>query len=263
MSPTLRDWDGAAYQRVSDPQFRWGMRVLERAKLAGDETVLDVGCGSGRLTAELLERLPRGHVIATDASPSMLAEARQQLARFGERVEFLGGDALALELDQAVDLVFSTAVFHWILDHEKLFRVLYRALRPGGRLVAQCGGVSNLAILKARADELAHATRFAPFFRGWKNLWNYATPEETAMRLRAAGFTEVETSLESAPTLFESEPAYRQFVATVVLRTYLSAITDDARREEFLTEMVAQAAADFPPFTLDYWRLNIRATRPE
>jgi trans-aconitate 2-methyltransferase len=261
MASPLKDWDGAAYQRVSDPQFRWGMRVVERAALAGTETVVDVGCGSGRLTAELLERLPRGRVIAVDASPSMLATARQTLARFGDRVEFLAGDALELDLEQAADVVFSTATFHWILDHDKLFRVLYRALRPGGRLVAQCGGVANLAILKGRADELARATRFAPFFRAWQNQLNFATPEETAARLKAAGFAEVETALESAPTPFDSEPAYRQFVATVVLRTYLAAITDEARREEFLTEMVAQAAADFPPFTLDYWRLNLRGRR--
>src|SRR3954470_16411513 len=118
-SAKSNDWDGAAYQKLSEPQFRWGLAVLERLRLRGDETVLDVGCGSGRLTAELLERLPRGRVIAADASPSMLTQARAQLARFGERVQFIESDALQLELEQVADAVFSTATFHWILDHDR------------------------------------------------------------------------------------------------------------------------------------------------
>src|SRR3954462_3408906 len=162
-----KDWDGAAYQKLSEPQFRWGLAVLERMDLSGDETVLDLGCGSGRLTAKLLDRLPRGRGIAVDASPSMLEQARAQLATYGERVQFIESDALQLELDQVTNVVFSTATFHWILDHAKLFRVIFHALKPGGRLVAQCGGGANLAILKARADALAQEPRFADFFRGW------------------------------------------------------------------------------------------------
>jgi trans-aconitate 2-methyltransferase len=257
-----KDWDGAAYQRLSDPQFRWGMRVLERLPLRGDEAVLDLGCGSGRLTAELLERLPRGRLLASDASPSMLAQARRNLARFGDRVEFIAGDALALDLDQAADVMFSNAVFHWILDHERLFRVILRALRPGGRLLAQCGGGPNLHLLRSRAQELMREPRYAEFFREWKYPWNYATPEETAARLRGAGFIEVETSLESAPAVFEDAATFSEFVATVVLRSYLSAITDEALRAQFLEEIVRQAAADEPAYTLDYWRLNLGGVRP-
>ena len=258
----MSDWDGAAYQRLSDPQFRWGMKVLDRVVLRGDETVLDVGCGTGRLTAELLERLPRGRVIAVDASESMLAEARKQLARYGGRVEFIAADALELKVDGVADLVFSTATFHWILDHAKLFRVLFRALKPGGRLEAQCGGGPNLHIVRSRADELRREPRFQPFFRDWKSPWNYATPEETAERLRAAGFVEVETSLESTPTPFDSAEAYKQFTSKVVLRPYLAAITDERRGAEFLDELTQQAGADEPRWTLDYWRMNLRAGKP-
>jgi len=255
------DWDGAAYQRLSDPQFRWGMRVLDSVELRGDECVLDLGCGPGRLTAELLSRLPRGRVIAVDASPSMVATARQELARFGERVTFIESDALDLELEAVADLAFSTAVFHWIKDHARLFRVIHRALKPGGRLVAQCGGGPNLERIRGRADRLMSDPRFAPFFRGWQNPWNYTSPEATAERLRAAGFIEVETGLEETPIPLGGADAFRQFARTVVVRPYLAAISDEARREEFLDVLVSQAAGDTPPFTLDYWRLNMGATR--
>jgi trans-aconitate methyltransferase len=258
---TANDWDGAAYQRLSDPQFRWGMRVLESIELRGDECALDLGCGPGRLTAELLARLPRGHVIAVDASPSMIATARQQLARFGERVAFIESDLLGLDLESVADLAFSTAVFHWVLDHTRLFSVIHRALKPGGRLVAQCGGGANLARIRGRADQLIRDARFAAFFRGWQNPWNYSSAAETAERLRAAGFIEVETGLEETPIPFDGADAFRQFARTVVVRPYLAAISDEARREEFLDALVKQAAGDTPPFTLDYWRLNMRAKR--
>ena len=166
-----------------------------------------------------------------------------------------------MELDSVADLAFSTATFHWVLDHARLFRVIYRALRPGGRLVAQCGGGANLARIRGRADRLMSDARFASFFRYWKNPWNYASPEETADRLRAAGFIEVEAGLEESPITFDGAEAFRQFARNVVVRPYLAAIGDEARREEFIEALVAQATEDTPPFTLDYWRLNIRGTR--
>lgn len=257
---STNDWDGAAYQRLSDPQFRWGMKVLDSVALRGDETAVDLGCGSGRLTAELAARLPRGRVIAVDASPSMLAAAREQLAPFGERVTFIESDALALDLDGIADLVFSTAVFHWIHDHERLFRVVRRALRPAGRLVAQCGGGPNLEIVHERAAALQREPRFARWFAGWREPWNFATPEETAARLRAAGFRDVQAWLESTPTPFPDAESFRAFIEKVVLRQYLDPIAEPAERAAFLDAIVSAAAADEPPFTLDYWRLNLRAT---
>src|SRR5262245_40282933 len=120
------EWDAATYHRVSEPQFEWGRKVLARLALAGDETVLDAGCGTGRLTALLLGRLPRGRVIGLDQSASMLATAREFLTpRFGSQVELIETDLLDLDLDRACDAVFSTATFHWVLDHDRLFARLF------------------------------------------------------------------------------------------------------------------------------------------
>ncbi len=133
-------WDGQAYDRISGPMASMGLDVLDRLALAGDEVVLDAGCGSGRVTEALLARLPHGRVIALDASESMVAAARGRLAEQAARVDFRVGDLLELELQAPVDAVLSTATFHWISDHEHLFARLRGALRAGGRLVAQCGG---------------------------------------------------------------------------------------------------------------------------
>jgi trans-aconitate 2-methyltransferase len=227
---------------------RWGSAVLERLPLAGDETVLDAGCGSGRVTEALLERLPRGRVIAADAAPSMLVEASRRLARFGDRVTFVEcylGQPLPFA--GPVDAVLSTATFHWVLDHGALFAHLAAVLRPGGRLVAQCGGVGNVASVHAAAAALMAGD-------GWQGPWNFATPEETKARLEAAGFVDVETWLHEEPTPIEPGEPMETFLTTVILRDHLPRVPE-AERSTF----VRRVAERLPSSTIDYVRLNIRA----
>src|SRR5690349_11037795 len=122
-----REWDADAYHRISGPQFSWGKRVLERLALRGDEILMDAGCGTGKLTAELLEQLPHGHVIAVDLSYNMLAGAREHLQpRFGRQVSLVAADLLHLPFVRAFDGIFSTAAFHWVPDHDRLFRALHQ-----------------------------------------------------------------------------------------------------------------------------------------
>ena len=258
------DWDGAAYHRVSEPQLAWGRRVLERLPLAGHETVLDAGCGSGRLTAELLARLPRGRALAVDLSESMLRQARDTLAAAiaSERAALVRADLTALPVAAAADAIFSTATFHWIHDHDRLFRSLRDALRPGGLLVAQCGGGPNLARAHAHAERAMQAAAYAAHFEGWREPWYFADADETAVRLERAGFTGVRAWMEEAPTPFPGPAEYRAFVRAVVLRNHLARLPDESLRERFMDDVTAAAGADDPPYHLDYWRLNLSARRP-
>lgn len=254
-------WDAKAYHEVSNPQFEWGKRVLSRLPLRGDETVIDVGCGTGRLTAMVAERLPRGRVIATDRDGGMIAEARAHLASFGDRVDFMVVSALDLP-ELRADAVFSTATFHWIPDHASLFRALYRALRPGGVLVAQCGGGNNLARVLRRLDAILREPEISPYFANVSEPWFYATAEDTAERLHAAGFVDVRTSLEPAPTAFADREQFRRFCDRVILGQRLGPLTDSALRTSVVDRIVEAAAHDDPPFVLDYERLNMQGRRP-
>ena len=227
---------------------RWGSGVLERLPLEGDETVLDAGCGSGRVTEQLLERLPQGRVIAADAAPSMLVEARKRLARLAGRVEFLECDlGRPLPVDGPVDAVFSTATFHWVPDHDALFRNLAAVLGPGGPLVAQCGGAGNVASVRRAMVEAGD---------DWPGPWTFATPEETAARLAAAGFVDIRTWLHDEPTVIETGELLETFLATVILRAHLARMPE---REQ--AGFVRRVAERLTGSTIDYVRLNIVARR--
>lgn len=253
----VADWDAAHYHQVSDPQTSWGLKVLERLHPRDDERILDIGCGTGRLTLALQDRVPGAGVIATDRSPAMVAEAAKTLAG---RVPVVQADGVDLPFQPVFQAVFSTATFHWIHDHGRLFAGIYRVLLPGGRLVSQAGGGPNLARLYGRCALLAHEA-FAPQFAGWRDPWYFAGVDETEARLRAAGFIDISVWLESTPTGFDEPASYRAFVRTVCLRHQLARL-DEAGRERYLDRLVELAAGDDPPLTLDYWRLNIDARKP-
>jgi trans-aconitate 2-methyltransferase len=248
--PKAQEWNGASYDRVSGVMEGLGLKVLERLSLRGDETVLDAGCGSGRITQSLIERLPRGRVIAVDASASMARAARERL---GPAADVRVMDLLDLELDEPVDAVLSTATFHWIPDHARLFARLHAALAPGGQLVVQCGGEGNIDGLRGVANEILAREPYAEHFADWRAPWNYAAPTVTEERLLAAGFASAECWLAPAP----SEPEHpREFLSTVVLGPHCRQLPEDLR-EPFMDELLAAVGE---PVTIDYIRLNMDAT---
>ena len=262
-STDIREWNAPSYHKVALPHVDWGSALLSSLPLRGDETVADLGCGSGRLTALLLERLPAGTVIAVDQSANMLAEAESHLRpRFGDRVRFRQADIQDLTLDPPVDAIFSTATFHWLPDHAALFRHLFASLTPGGLLLAQCGGAGNIAGLLVRLEPLMRSEPYVQYFGDWSGPWNFAGEEETHERLRDAGFLDVETSRFPAPVTFDDADRYRDFMATVVLGAHLRRLPTQALRDQFVATLTDQAASDDPPYTLDYWRLNLHGRRP-
>jgi trans-aconitate 2-methyltransferase len=252
MPPETCQWEGSSYDRISAPQQEWGAEVIERLGLDGDETVIDAGCGSGRVTELLIARLPRGRAIAVDGSPSMVAAARERLAG---RAEVLHSDLLELEVQEPVDAILSTATFHWIGDHPRLFARLRAALRPGGRLAAQCGGRGNIEDLRTACADLTREQPYAAHFDGWEVPWNYADPRETEERLAAAGFGRTRCWLADAPVRLEDP---REFLRTIVIAPYIQRLPEGLG-ERFLDEAIERIAEDDGAVVLRYVRLNIDA----
>jgi trans-aconitate 2-methyltransferase len=244
----VSDWQGAAYDRISAPHAAMGAPVIDRLELAGHERVLDAGCGSGRLTEQLLERLSFGWAVALDGSASMLAQAARRLAHFGPRVSFVQADLAhpPLPIGGQVDAVMSTAAFHWVLDHDALFEGLAGALRAGGRLSFQCGGRGNATAMIEAARAEGHETAGA---------FHMADPDETRTRLAAAGFADIEAWLEPQTITFER----REDMIDYIITPYLRPAT--GLPEEQLTDLAGAIADRLGRLAIDYVRLNVTARK--
>jgi trans-aconitate 2-methyltransferase len=251
------EWDARTYHQVAAPQEEWGREVLARLELEGNETVLDAGCGSGRVTELICERLPKGKVIAVDGSQAMVDHARENLAAYGDKVEFQVSDLLDLEVAEPVDAIFSNATFHWILDHNRLFSRLFAALRPGGSLEAQCGGQGNVAEWQRVLESLQGDERFREYLGGMPEVSNFASVGDTRDRLERAGFDVPPAGVWLEPRTVEP-PDPRAFTHAVGLSKHLVRLPE-ALHEEFIDAVLEQMSH---PFVLEYVRLNISATRP-
>ena len=237
------------------------------ARLApqASEHILDLGCGTARLTAEVAGLAPGGLVVGLDPSEAMLGVAAGTIQTAGSpssaRLQFVRGDGTALPFASSVDAVFSTATLHWIADHDAAFGNVFTALRPGGRFVAQCGGGANLLRLYTRAADLMRLEAFSRFFGGWRDPWHFASADDTRAALVRAGFSDVRVWLESTPAVFRDAATYAEFISCVCIRHHLARLPMELHGD-FASELTQSAGADDPPFTLDYWRLNIDARRP-
>jgi trans-aconitate 2-methyltransferase len=219
-------WDAGTYEKVADPQAAWADEIIARSGIKHGDVVLDAGCGGGRVTKKLLELTP--NVIAVDADPNMVEKARESLP---DSVPVYHQDLLELDIDDKVDVVFSCAVFHWITDHDRLFKRLHHALKPGGRLVAQCGGYGNIQNVLDVVGERP-------------GRWLYAKPDDTETRLVAAGFSDARAWLEPKPTVPSDMVT---FIETVILHK-------DPDRHANAERVAAQIDH------IDYVRLNMEAT---
>lgn len=245
-----REWDAVRYDQLPLPHERWGQAVLAALPLAGDERVLELGAGTGRDTAALLDRLPAGHVVAVDGSAAMLAQLRGRLAGVGpRRLTVLRADLTEpLVLDRPVDAAFSVATLHWLPDHAAVFRSVAGVLRPGGVLRAECGGAGQLAGIEAALDQMG-LPRVG-------QTCNFATAEETEARLSAAGFTDVDVRLTPDPVRLAPGGQLEAYLATVVLGAVLDPLPPQRHRP-----VVEEVVARLPEPTVEYVRLRIAARR--
>jgi trans-aconitate 2-methyltransferase len=240
-----RDWNAAAHDRLPIPMTRWGETVLGWLDLDGDERVLDAGCGTGQVTGKLRARLPRGEVVALDGSASTIDRARDRLG--DDRTTYVVADLQEpLPIDVPVDAVLSTATFHWVLDHDALFRNLAAVMRPGAQLTAQCGGQGNIASIEAALRDMGGG------FAGHKH---FADADETRARLEAAGFTDVAMWLHDEPAPVP-EGDLESYLEAICLGDHVEGM-DEAERRRFVHEV----ATRMPEPVIDYVRLNMRARR--
>ncbi len=255
-------WNAEVYDRIGTPMRAWAQKVIDDLELAGDELVLDAGCGSGSVTFDLLAKLPRGKIYAVDASAEMIASLSRQLAeRAVTNVTPTVASLTDFALAEQVDCVFSNAVFHWIPDDDALFGCLYRATKPGGRLRAQCGGYGNNVHVLEAVAAVRQDARFAQHMDGFADSKKFRTPEEGKASLERAGWIDVRASLFEAPVAFERESDAALYVQTILLRDHVARLPEELR-DAYALGVVRETVRRWgAPYVADYVRLDLWAVR--
>lgn len=255
-------WDAEVYERIGTPMRRWAQQVIEDLQLRGDETVLDAGCGSGSVTFDLLEKLPRGLIYAVDASSEMIASLQRQVDERGvTNVVPIRASLTDFTLPEPVDAVFSNAVFHWITDDDALFGCLYSATKPGGRLRAQCGGFGNQVCVLEAVDAVRRQPRFEPYLRGFSDSKKYRTAEEATAALERAGWSDARASLFDAPVHFDDDAHAALYVQTILLRDHVARLPEDDRADYGRAVVDETIRLRGRPYVADYVRLDLWARR--
>ena len=255
-------WNAEVYDRIGKPMRRWAQQVIDDLGLAGDETVLDAGCGSGSVTFDLLAKLPRGKIYAVDASAEMIAQLSRSIAERGvTNVVPINASLTDFTLPEPVDAVFSNAVFHWIPDDDALFGCLYRATKPGGRLRAQCGGYGNNAHVLEAVAAVRERPRFEPYLRGFSDSKKYRTPEAAKASLEKAGWRDVRASLFESPQPFGDHDEAALYVRTILLRDHVARMpeADGIAYSQAVVEETVRRWGE--PYVADYVRLDLWARR--
>jgi trans-aconitate 2-methyltransferase len=255
-------WNAEVYDRIGTPMRGWAQQVIDDLQLSGDETVLDAGCGSGSVTFDLLTKLPRGKIYAVDASSEMVESLSRQIAERGvTNVVPMVASLTDFTLPEQVDCVFSNAVFHWIPDDDALFGCLYRAVKPGGRLRAQCGGYGNNAHVLEAVAAVRQEPRFAQHLGGFSDSKKYRKPEDAKGSLERAGWRDVRASLFEAPIPFDREEDAALYVQTILLRDHVARLPEGLRDGYGLAVVRETIARRGAPYVADYVRLDLWAAR--
>jgi trans-aconitate 2-methyltransferase len=262
MTQPSAHWNAEVYDRIGTPMRRWGQAVIDDLHLHGDETVLDAGCGSGSVTFDLLERLPRGRIYAVDSSPDMVSKITRAIDERGvTNVIPIRASLTDFELPEPVDVVFSNAVLHWIPDDDALFGCLFRAAKPGGRFRAQCGGGKNIARLMEATEAVEQRDPYAPYL-GTAEFRKYRTAQEAKEAMERAGWTDVRAGLFDSPVRFDDRDEAALYLRTIILQRHVVALPE-RHQEPFLRAVIDETVRCFgEPFTADYVRLDLWARRP-
>jgi trans-aconitate 2-methyltransferase len=258
-------WDANTYDNISNIQENWANTIIKKREWTGKENLLDAGCGSGRVTKILSEKITDGNIYAIDNDPNMIKKAKETLKDF-KNIKVIESDLLdirTLNIPIKFDVIFSNAVLHWVLDHHKVFERFYDLLNPEGQLLIQCGGHGNLQKTLSIFDSVKDLPKFSEYFSQWKLDRNYAKPEETDKILKEIGYKDINVYLTEAPAIFNSKNEYSIYLRTVDLRPYLKYLPSEQVQNDFTNTVLLFMEKHHPNlcWKLDYMRLTILASK--
>ena len=244
-APALPAWNPADYAANSAVQQSWAGELIARLQLRGDEHILDVGCGDGKITAELAMAVPRGWVIGMDASAEMIGFARKTFpASEFSNLKFQIADARKIRFRKRFDVVFSNAALHWVDDHEAILRGATSVLKVGGRLVVSCGGIGNAHDVFLALRPEMRLKRWREFFRRMPLPYFFYTPADYEKWLPQSGFSIQRLELTPKDATYAGAAGFATWLRTTWL-PFIQRVPEDLR-EEFIAAVTRRYVAKHP-----------------
>jgi trans-aconitate methyltransferase len=254
-------WDARTYHKISsNVQLEWGRKLLDKRRWIGNEIVVDAGAGSGNLTKILADKVPQGHVYAVDADSNMVQQAKLNLSGCGN-VRVIHSSMDKVSLPTEVDVIFSNAALHWVLDQEGVFLHFWQLLKLNGELLIDYGGHGNLERPLSVIFKIMQSEQFKEHFANWKQSWYFPKPDETERLLQKVGFKEIQVDLSSQITSFPDRQSFATFVRTVIMKPFLGYLPDINRKERFVEAFLNEFEGHDWPWSLEFMRLTISATK--
>lgn len=243
---TKNIWNAADYAANSLVQQAWARELIARLNLRGKEHILDVGCGDGKVTAEIARAVPRGIAIGIDASPQMIAFAKRTFpAKQFPNLAFQVMDARKIKFDRRFDLVFSNAALHWVDDHQAILRRTASVLKSGGRLIVSCGGKGNAQdVFVALRPEL-RLKRWSKYFRKMPKPYFFYAPEDYEKWLPKFGFKIQCLQLVPKDSNYSGAEGFAAWLRTTWI-PYVQRVPENLR-EEFIAAVKERYIAKHPP----------------
>jgi trans-aconitate 2-methyltransferase len=254
-------WDAKTYDKVSsNAQLEWGRKLLDKRKWTGNEIVMDAGAGSGNLTKILADRVPYGQIFAVDADPNMVQHARSNLSGW-RNVQVIHSSMDKVNLPIELDVIFSNAALHWILNQEDLFSHFWQLLKSNGELLIEYGGHGNIERALTVIFKIMQSDQFKEHFVNWKQSWYFPKPDETERLLQKARFRDIQVSLSKRTISFSDGDGFAIFVKTVIMKPFLGYLPNAKKKEQFLDAFLKKIVQSGWALSLDYMRLGIFARK--
>ena len=259
-------WDASDYEQNSSAQYEWAAELVAKLGLSGDERVLDIGSGDGKVTAQLASLLPRGSVVGLDKSEEMVGHAKERFSPHEHpNLMFQIGDAASLDFDGEFDVVFSNATLHWVKDHQLVLHGIHRALKPGGRTLLQMGGRGNAADVMAAMETVMRRDSWAGYFVGHTNPYGFHGPEEYRSWLAAAGLEARRVDLIPRQMCQQGREGLAGWLRTTWM-PYTQRVSEDLR-DRFVNDVLDEYLAAHPAgpageVHVSMVRLEVEAVKP-
>ncbi len=239
-------WNAAGYAANSLVQQSWARELIARIELRGNEYILDVGCGDGKVTAEISRAVPQGSVTGIDASAEMIVFAQETFpARKHPNLKFRVMDAREIQFTRPFDLIFSNAALHWVDDHEAILRGAAAALKSGGRLVISCGGKGNAHDVFLALRPEMRLKRWCGFFRKMPMPYFFYAPGDYQKWLPEFGFKINAVELTPKDATYAGAAGFATWLRT----TWIPFVqrVPESLREEFIAAVTHRYVAKHPP----------------